>query len=572
MAKRKKTDKNRPTKPVVAPMNLLRPMTPFERRMAELTVKVPPPAGDPDTDAHMKRLVDSMQGDLQFRAMVERNIERIPHWMMMRKMTGSGFLVAATLRDYYEEYLNRQLKVGFHGMPLSFNVVESFLVFDRELIAFDLREEREHLLSIDDYFDWYGANSVLRDPGVLVHSMQDGVNYSYNMTGDASGYRLKTDTSEIVIAGVSLIRHGNELSCMLVAGEMPPYFPDKDVEKDTSKPILTRPVKEYLEPNPDLTAADRYLGHLPGFARVILLARFDIVAKQYHVRYLNLDHGRGYTVFTDDYSNVLDSPKAVEELDERWRKPNDEALTRYAELFSALSASILLPTAFVDLAPHVAEVEVRTEFFDKQKEKPVKEALKVLGSRYSVYSRKIKALATAPKNNAAAKRQFNPPELECQADGFWKTLAPSQMGEDKDGHPVVGRTWVTRKEFWVAKGPQAFLLERQASAVDGPDPGVIYIVRSPAHGVELYKIGLTRKTAKARAGELTSETSAALPFTIICKWDVGDCGYVEKEAHRRLDQYRVNPRREFFSVSASKIFATIEAILAESKSTIASQQ
>jgi hypothetical protein len=47
--------------------------------------------------------------------------------------------------------------------------VESFLVFDREMIVLDLREEREHLLSIDDYFDWYGANTSLRDPGVLVH-------------------------------------------------------------------------------------------------------------------------------------------------------------------------------------------------------------------------------------------------------------------------------------------------------------------------------------------------------------------------------------------------------------------
>src|SRR5947209_2520826 len=125
MAKRKKLDKKRPAKPAVAPMNLLLPMTPFERRMAELSVKLPPPPEDPETDAKMKRLVDAMQGDLQFRATVKRNIERIPHWLRMRKMTGSGFLMAATLRDYFEEYLNRQLKVGFHGMPLSFNVAES---------------------------------------------------------------------------------------------------------------------------------------------------------------------------------------------------------------------------------------------------------------------------------------------------------------------------------------------------------------------------------------------------------------------------------------------------------------
>jgi hypothetical protein len=169
---------------------------------------------------------------------------------------------------------------------------------------------------------------------------------------------------------------------------------------------------------------------------------------------------------------------------------------------------------------------------------------------------------------SASKKQFSPPELEFQSEGFWKPLAPSQMGEDKDGQPVIGRTWVTRNESWVAKGPQAFLLERLASAVDGPDPGTVYVMRSPAHGPELYKVGLTRKTAKGRAAELTSETSAPLPFAILSQWDVGDCGYVEAEAHRRLEKYRVSHRREFFSAPVSTIVATIEAILAEMKASV----
>ena len=392
--------------------------------------------------------------------------------------------------------------------------------------------------------------------------MQECVNYSFNMTGDASGYRLKTDTSEIVIAGVSLIRHGNELSCILVGGENPPFHPDEAYRKYAGKLLMSRPEKECLKPDPDLTADDRYLGHLPGYARVILLAHFDLAAKQYHIRYLNLDYGNGYDVINDDYSIIYQS---FGEMDDKWKETNDEGLTRYAELFSALSTLILLPTAFADLSAHVQEVEFKTEFFAKQREKSVKESLKVLGPRYSVYGRKVKRLETAPKHNEAVKKEFNPPELEFQKDGFWKPLAPSQIGEDKEGNPVAGRTWVTRNDSWVAKGSQVFLLEREASAVEGPDPGVIYIVRSPALGVELYKVGLTRKTAKGRAKELTSETSAALPFTIICQWDVGDCGSVEKEAHRRLDNYRVNERRELFNVLASIIFRTIEAIIDEMK-------
>lgn len=558
MSKKRKSNKN-PLERVRPPVELLRPLTPFEKRMAELSALAALSPENPDADAIRRLAASAAERDLSIRAKVREAAKRFPHWQRMRNLCGSGLLMASTLRDYLNDYVHRQHKVGFHGFPASFNVVESFLRFDKELVVFDLREEVEHLLCIDDYLDWYRATPAIRDPGVLIPVMREGVVYAYDMSGDASGYRLRTATSELVIAGVSLVRHGGELSCILVSGENPPATPDAEVNED-AKPVRTPRGKEVLQPDPDLTVADRYLAHLPGFARVILLARFDLTARRFDVRYLNLDRGQGYTVYTDDYSVVSYS---FGEVDEKWRQQNETQLVRYEGLFSALTTLIFLPVAFVAEAEHVREHEVKTEYFHVQREKHIKEEVKEFGQRYCIYGRTVRALASAPKYHPAGEQRFEPPPFEAKSDGYWKQLPPGQLGQDKDGQPVAGRTWVTKTETWVEVKPQAFLMRRKASEPAGPDPGIVYVVRSPAHELELYKVGLTRKTAEGRAGELSSTTSAPLPFGILAQWAVGDCGYVEKEAHARLDAFRVSHRREFFKAPLSYIVRVVEGIVSE---------
>ena len=87
------------------------------------------------------------------------------------------------------------------------------------------------------------------------------------------------------------------------------------------------------------------------------------------------------------------------------------------------------------------------------------------------------------------------------------------------------------------------------------------VQRSPAHEVNVYKIGLTRRSVQKRAAELSASTSVPLPFGILAKWDVGDCARIEEEVHRRLAAYRINPRREFFRADLSVICETIEAVV-----------
>ena len=107
------------------------------------------------------------------------------------------------------------------------------------------------------------------------------------------------------------------------------------------------------------------------------------------------------------------------------------------------------------------------------------------------------------------------------------------------------------------------MLQRKAIRPDGPDPGVIYIQRSPALEANLYKVGLSRRDAEVRANELSSATGVPLPFGVLANWEVGDCTWVEQEVHKRLAAFRINPRREFFCAELSLITRTIQAVVTE---------
>jgi hypothetical protein len=155
--------------------------------------------------------------------------------------------------------------------------------------------------------------------------------------------------------------------------------------------------------------------------------------------------------------------------------------------------------------------------------------------------------------------------MEFSSEGYWRHLVPGQIGEDVDGNPIIGRTWVRRLESWSARNPESFLLQRSTTVPIGPDPGRIYVIRSPAHDIDVYKVGFTRRTVDERARELGTATGVPLPFAVLASWDVANCAGTEGEVHRRLESRRVSSRREFFHATLPEIVATIEGVIAEAQ-------
>jgi hypothetical protein len=512
-----------------------------------------PPEGTIEA-THLQKLMDM---DVAFQLKLKELKQKLPHVLHSRVKNGSGLQLSKLLRSFLLEYADRYLKHGPGAFPTSFNVVEAFLRFEPQYMIFDLREEIEHLVSVDEYFTWYEKNTLPKKPQILKEIMTEGVVYSYEMISEANSLRISGDSQQ-VFAGVSFVRHHNELSCLLLAGENPPLQSDEDVLKMFSLP--STPAKKGITPHPDLTTKDRYLDGYPSFAKVILLARFDLEASKHDVRYVNLDTGPSYSVFTDDPS-VFDgmSQGAIAQA----QKTALDGLERYENLFAALTSMIYLPVFLVANTPRVQELEVATELQAMSDNPDVRETISKLGGTCCITHRKIRCLHSGSKTSDSHQKKIVPPQMEFKTDGYWKVIGPQEIGEDKGGKQVFGRTWVSRHELWSARSPQSFMLQQHVVEPDGPDPGEIYIQRSPAHEINLYKIGLTRRNTQLRSAELTSATGVPLPFGILATWKVGNCERVEQETHKRLAAYRVNPRREFFHTELSEIVRIVEAVIKE---------
>ncbi len=88
-------------------------------------------------------------------------------------------------------------------------------------------------------------------------------------------------------------------------------------------------------------------------------------------------------------------------------------------------------------------------------------------------------------------------------------------------------------------------------------PGWIYILRNPLFKDALVKIGRTKNSTEVRAKELSSPTGIPYQFEVLYEEEVADCAVAEQLIHRALDQYRINPRREFFQLPLKVAIRTV---------------
>jgi len=211
--------------------------------MARLSGRMPPPPGSDCFEALSKLVERAEQTDLAFRREIAKLHSVAPSFWFTRMFGGSGFLMATTLREFFNDVLRRWWLHGPYSLASSFNVMEAFLDYRDDYCSFDIRREREHLLRSDDFFEWYTASEMPDDPGILFHALEEGCIYSYDLTVDDASLRLSTAGSELLVVGVSLIRRGSELSTILVAGENPPNPTDEEVEEKLQRLLEAMPTE-----------------------------------------------------------------------------------------------------------------------------------------------------------------------------------------------------------------------------------------------------------------------------------------------------------------------------------------
>jgi len=90
-------------------------------------------------------------------------------------------------------------------------------------------------------------------------------------------------------------------------------------------------------------------------------------------------------------------------------------------------------------------------------------------------------------------------------------------------------------------------------------PGFVYAIRNPFMP-GLLKIGCTTRTPMERCRELFT-TGVPCKFVVVAAFYVEDATEAESVVHEALEDFRVTPEREFFSVSTSQaLIAMLSAV------------
>ena len=91
--------------------------------------------------------------------------------------------------------------------------------------------------------------------------------------------------------------------------------------------------------------------------------------------------------------------------------------------------------------------------------------------------------------------------------------------------------------------------------------GIVYVLTNPAMP-KMVKIGRTGNDIDARLSQLYS-TGVPLPFECAYAARVADMDKVEKAFHNAFRPYRVNPKREFFSIDPEQAIGLLDLMKLE---------
>jgi hypothetical protein len=78
---------------------------------------------------------------------------------------------------------------------------------------------------------------------------------------------------------------------------------------------------------------------------------------------------------------------------------------------------------------------------------------------------------------------------------------------------------------------------------------IVYVFTNPVMP-GILKIGKTDNEDVAKRAKALFTTGVPVPFDCVCACEVADNDDVEKTLHSRFAKYRVNPKREFFWLTA----------------------
>lgn len=487
--------------------------------------------------------------------------EAIKTWEL-QSANGIGLFMDTELRQYLSEFNHRSWNFGHRKMPLMFNIIEAFFDLDKRLNYWTLLDEEDYSISFFDFIDYYTSNDVEFNSNQLIESFEEDLIYNFNVNYDFKDISFKTtDGSEYVIAGVSLVRRGNEVTMLFNTGQI------IDTEQISKELIKTnaesiRKGKEMIKPANDKVKEAVKLNDDKNLWKILIACRFDLESSTIEARYVAKDAGDSYIVLTDDVTGFMAGGNWREDGDEELFKSLSEKIENYNSIFELAKACLLLPDYLEfyndEINEQIYDTTVKSILRSPFKNRQYKD----VNSRFKIRNRTLWILN---RNNDLLSDRFTlrDENYKVETTGYWRKLEENEMGTDKKGEAILHKTWVHRTEsYYVAKKDNLIVQKKKTIEFKTKNAGYIYIMRNSNLEKNIYKIGLTSKETIERAKQL-SNTSIPDDFSVMREWAVKDCYLAEKRIHKLLETYRVDPRREFFKLDMREANDVIDSVVAD---------
>ena len=536
------------------------------KRMFDIASWVAPEEGSP-ARLRLDAWAEAQKKNPAFEKEIKKRYKKANAIAWAQLETGAGLPMDQLIRHFSNEYNWRNLHKGLTSMPGSFNVMEAFFRYEPVPSVFRILEERDHLLSFLEFVDFVTSGES-GNPKDAIESIEEDVIYSYNLTDGPSDITFSVDAgSEFALGGVSLIRRGSELSILMLAGEKTDTAAQtENLKTDLAKTQIVQG-REWLQERFESGQheAVQLLGS-KDYWQVLILSRLNIDSMTQDVRHLLWDAGASFLHLSDDIFVYLDrSGEFIKPEFEVTARKQAEKIKKYNALFEVCKSSVYLPLYYEHYADDVVDERHQTDFASSKHDLRRVKRNQLLSVKEKTLFRRVSVLRREMESKPDLI-SFKAPDFKVESSGFWRPLKLTEIGEDRYGQPIHGRTWVNKTLSWVQSEDTALRVSTSDSTdlrADDESSGYIYVMRLAAHPKDVFKIGLTKRGSEVRSDELSRETGALDKFLVVMDWKVLDFVTAERLIHERLDQYRVNPKREFFRAPFKTIVKTIEGVVAE---------
>lgn len=534
------------------------------KRRQEIFKDILPPDG---AEAHfdaIEKLDKGEQENIEIEDFRKKSWEKVTKSLEAQILSNCDFITENSLRYYLEEFNNRAWNYGIKSMPSMFNIMEGFFNYRKPEIYFELIEEENYLISFFDFIDYLTSKEFENDKTFIDDNLTSDIIYNFNVGKDLEEIKFKNEEGEeFIIAGVSIIRRANEVTVLMICGKKKTidFAIDMNLAKfdeNTNKTKLFEDTKETLKAN---EIEYEYLDSNKNYIKVLVVGRIDLETMSIDARYVAEETNLMFKVFTDDIDGSLNSNgDFVSEDRKKVYEYGKQKVEGFNTIFEVIKLSLYLPYYFNSKDDAIVEEVLETQFKRKISSPLAKRKFSNIFGYYSA----TKSLYSIDEKNifSSDKIRLRDDLFKIQTAGYWKKIELDEIGLDKFGNPIHGRTWVNQNLSWFQAKEEDLIVERNKKLFSGANAGFIYILRNPTMDNNIFKIGLTRNNVNERVAQL-SKTSVPDKFYKSQEWNVKDCLKAEKEIHNRLNDYRVDPRREFFKIDYDKAISVIKDVIDE---------